>query len=989
MAFSQRPALLILTAYFHPDLFIGCCMFSSLGRWIVRYWYVVIAVWLAAVIALRWVAPAWDDVTRDGDLAYLPDGLPSVVGERLLTKAFPFDRAKSQIAVFVAREEKPLEPADFSVAYDLARRFENLQGVASFAQARRLLEDANRLQAEGDTDDALRTRKRAKRALQRADEGFSAAIEADDTLNRYWDQHESAERESREAPTPHATADEHRPPPFPAPLFNRSLLKYEMGEDEQAAADRKLAIDIDAKLADQESVLIPPEAKDLPLLDVWTWRDDVFGKKLGRGHKHARVLILQLSNEFMATDNIRILKFVEQQIDPVLAELSAEQRDNLEVRFTGAAAVGGDMLRAAQESIRNTEVVTIFLIVVILGFVYRSPMLIVLPLLTITVSLLAATSAIALLTQVNQLPGFEWWDLKVFTTTRIFIVVILFGAGTDYFLFLVSRYKEELEQGYQHAEAVSRALVAVTDALVASAMTTIVGLSTMFFADFGKYSHSGPVIGLCLVITLLACLTLAPALLRALGRFVFWPFGKSKIHATKDSSESTTLEMPGGWFGWFWVRVANLIVARPGLILVLAVGLMLPVAYHGVRHGQTVTYDFLSQLPPDRPSKVGAEIMRRHFPVGESGPLLVIGYREGANFDTKEGRENVRELSERLYIPGVSSVRTVTDPLGDFPPGKTGGIFSAQLWTKMLTSPHPRTVDLFISTQGEFAGDVIRLDVVMDYDPFSAEAEGVLAALDQHLRELAADKSSFWYGAEFAFAGTTAGIRDLKLVTTSDNRRIQILVVLAVLAVLLVILRRPLICFYMILTVLFSYYVTIGATEWFFAWLYGPAFQGLDWKVPLFLFVILVAIGQDYNVYLATRVFEEQKARGQIEGLRYAVARTGGIITSCGVIMAGTFVSMTSGAWGPYLADRFPAVDFMFGSQYGALPAIVQLGFALSLGVILDTFVVRPILVPAFLALQCRWQIKKDSNETPENPPLQPHQRRSKKTSTASSKPTV
>jgi RND superfamily putative drug exporter len=133
--------------------------------------------------------------------------------------------------------------------------------------------------------------------------------------------------------------------------------------------------------------------------------------------------------------------------------------------------------------------------------------------------------------------------------------------------------------------------------------------------------------------------------------------------------------------------------------------------------------------------------------------------------------------------------------------------------------------------------------------------------------------------------------------------------------------------------------------------MYADSFHGLDWKVPLFLFVILVAVGQDYNIYLVTRVFEEQQRRGAMDGLRHAVVQTGGIISSCGVIMAGTFLAMTVSSWGPYVAQWLP-LDFLKLSFTGhSLRDLAELGFSLSLGVLLDTFIVRTVLMPAFFSI--------------------------------------
>jgi len=763
-------------------------MYHRLGSFVSRFWPLVILFWIALAVGINQVAPKWDDVTHDGDLAYLPGEMPSVRGAAMLAQAFPENKTKSQIVVVVERDDGRLTNDDMVIVNRLAERLD-----------------------------------------PEADHG-------------------------------------------------------------------------------------------LPVVGLWTPQSDVVGDKLISHDRQAALVVTLLSNEFMATANIRVLEKVQE----ILGEIRRAEDFpvGLQLGLSGSAAIGGDMLTAAKESISNTELTTVVLVLVILLLVYRAPALVIIPLTTIAVSVAVATDLVALLTQANQVSWLSWMDFKIFTTTRIFVIVILFGAGTDFCLFLIARYREELERETDRSKALAASVGQVSDALVASALTTIFGLSMMYFASFGKFRNSGPAIGLCLFVTLMACMTLAPALLRAFGGVVFWPFGVRRGNGSSNSAESDSDEEVMG--GWFWGPLSRGILARPGLILVASILLLAPLAYEGV--SVDISYDLLSELPSDRPSVVGTELMSRHFLAGDTGPVTVLAYKRDADFEGKDGTREIALLTKAFYdIEGIESVRSIAEPLGD-PPG-----LSITRLKKLAVLRNPHTKATFLTQVPGLAGNVARFDLVMRYDPFSPEAIDVLNQVDERLLDLSADKDSFWHQTAFDYTGTTAGTRDLKAVTESDRVTIQRLVVIAVLFILVLILRRPMICLYLILSVLFSFFVTIGATEVIFS-LINPEFDGLDWKVPIFLFVILIAVGEDYNIYLATRVFEEQKKRGPREGLRVAIVRTGGIITSCGIIMAGTFISMMT----------------------GTLWAMRQLGFALSLGVILDTFVVRPILVPAFLALLYR-----------------------------------
>lgn len=892
-------------------------MYERLGSFVSRHWVAAITVWSLIGLGLHLAAPSWESVARDGDLAYLPPEMTSVQAERLLARAFPQYQGRSQLVLVCASEGGRLDSHDRELVERLGASVEKLR------------------------------------------------------------------------------------------------------------------------------------TSGLPVADVWTPRSALVGEKLISPDGRAALVVVILKREFMATANIGALRLMRAHLERFRAQEGVPPK--LRLGITGSAAIGGDMLTAAKESIQNTELATVLTVLAILLLVYRAPLLAVVPLATIAVSAIVAMDLVACLAGSELATWFSWARLRVFTTTRIFIVVMLFGCGTDYCLFLIARYREELTAGLSPAKAVGEALGKVSQALVASALTTVFGLAVMAFAAFGKYRHSGPAIAVCLGVGLAASLTLAPALLRICGRAVFWPSGlaaiRSRDKAKKIGPErrAAHLDKKMSWVklwggvggGSFWQHLARTVVRQPALVLGCALVVLVPFAWYGL--DVPTNYDLLAELDASRPSVQGTQLLRRHFFAGETAPVTLVaamgdalpggsqqmagdarpehastlgyrsasaavsdaevGARQGAGtsasagaaitqYDSRAGRRAIALLTQALYetvvytvtpprkhqlqvaeeaqrllalppeelaqqvqphlapftakrwrqvvrlpsgvevtaVRPIASVRSLTEPLGDRP--GLANAFSAQGRRKLSVLRHPRTRAYFVSQAGPLRGKVTRFELVLRYDPFSLDAVRLLDLLQARVQAVAAEPGSAWHGTHFHLAGTTAGCRDLRQVTQADQALIQRLVTLAVLAALVLILRRVGISLYLMLSVLFSYFVTLGATALVFGTGRDGA-TGIDWKLPLFLFVILVAVGQDYNIYLVTRVFEEQRRHGLLRGLELGLIRTGGIITSCGVIMAATFATMLT----------------------GSLRGIRAMGFALSLGVLLDTFVVRTVLVPALLAL--------------------------------------
>lgn len=690
------------------------------------------------------------------------------------------------------------------------------------------------------------------------------------------------------------------------------------------------------------------------------------------------------------------------------------------VAITGDAAIIGAYDEATRKSIDSTTWITILLVIVILLLVYRSPVSPVIPLLTISLAYLISRGVVALLADsVMTVSGY----------TNIFLIVILFGAGTDYCLFLISRFREELADTHETGVAVERTVHTVGETIASSAGTVVVGLSTMALAELGLFNTTGPSVAVGVVIALLAGLTFTPALLSILGDHTFWP--RKACHMGE---------------GRFWHAWAGRITSRPLIPLVGTLMVLVPLAIYG--QGQTRDFDLLQDLPTSMDAHRGFDTLAAHLGPGTMQPLtLVVADPKG--FGTADGLARMEQIQARVHaVAEVDAVRSFTGSLqegqtlsvdkqlSDQIKGVRDGIAQVQITLGSFgntdsagTQPDRQVfqnaaiglLDLFSYLQ-QLGREYPQAQVDPGYQQATktlaglAQAAGVtpgttytpgaaanalnpelLAALPAGLEKVAAgleglrktfaaqpgalmlpatylatneglralkvsylsaDATAARFqvvlkvgpyapealaavgklriavnqdGATGAVEGSSAIVADLQASSNRDMVRVVIWVLAGVFVVLVLLLRALVAPLYLILTILLSYGATLGIVRVVFQNILGTS--GVTWWVPIFMFVMLVALGMDYNIFLMGRVKEEVATSGNREGVRTAVARTGGIITSAGIIMAGTFGAMMS----------------------ASILGLVQVGFAVAVGILLDTFVVRTALVPAIAVLLGRW----------------------------------
>ena len=588
----------------------------------------------------------------------------------------------------------------------------------------------------------------------------------------------------------------------------------------------------------------------------------------------------------------------------------------LDVAVTGPAGISTDAVKVFQGIDFRVTITTVALVLVILLVVYRSPLLALLPIVCVSWALLIAQSVAALLADGLGLP--------LNGQTTAVMSVLLFGAGTDFTLFIVARYREELGRQPTRWEAIRVAMSHVGPAIASSAGTTAVAMIALLLATYGSFRTLGPMLAAAVMIMLAVGLTLIPALAVLLGRAAFWPMNPQQTSGQASS---------------FWSRVAALVVRRPGVVLGTTVMLLI-VSTLGVPTIKP-SFNFLEGFPADMDSRRGFEMLQRSFPAGELAPTQVVVTAEDRN--VYEHLAALDALAAALESePTVLRVSGPTRPFGEALPLTPEALQAAisslpqEVWQggpppRNLPPEQQAVLGVLFAGQRFVSPDrtTAQLEVVLDRDPYS------VPALDQigRLRDVArsAIATTDLAGTEVLVGGQTATQADTRASVNRDAQVVGPIVIAAIWVILALLLRSLVAPTYLVVSVLLSFMAALGLSSVIFQNVLGHA--GIGYQNGVWMFIFLVALGVDYNIYIMSRVREEVGRNGLVEGTRRAVSRTGGVITSAGIILAGTFSVLAT----------LPLRD------------IVQLGFAVMLGVLLDTFVVRALLVPSIVMLLGRW----------------------------------
>jgi putative drug exporter of the RND superfamily len=598
-------------------------------------------------------------------------------------------------------------------------------------------------------------------------------------------------------------------------------------------------------------------------------------------------------------------KAVVDQIRGLLG--SVHQATGLDIHLTGPLADDVDQNDANNKAEGRTAVLSILLIVLILLIVFRAPLA---PLIAL------APPALALVLAGPVIAGFSKLGLSVSEFTDFMLIVVVLGAGTDYGLFLIFRFREERGRGGNPREAVVRAVEKAGRPILMSAVTVIAAFIPLSFVNLGIYRSLGPPLAIAIGLVALVDLTLLPALLAVFGDATFWPTAPGS--GSSDNQHTV------------WNRVAQRVVDHPLPVLVSGVAAFGILALFGLGYSPT-GFGGGEIAPAGSDSAIGEATVSAHFPAAEADPTYVVFRFLAPVWKLPAVVEQAQILMSDAR--GFSHIAGPLDPNGTaltyqlveslhhkLGPANELGIFPPRGAISVADYEAYRATSGFISSDGS----TLRFDTTLSAG--QPESNGALRAIPS-VRETVHTIARKLGALEAGVSGDAPV--DYDEVHFSDKDLLLIIpLVLLIIGVLLGLQLRSFAApLFLVASVLLSYLATIGLAVIVFV-LVGGA-EGLSFVFPFVAFMFLMALGEDYNILLMTRVKEEAANRPLTDAVRRAVGYTGTTITSAGLILAGTFVTLSIATTGP----------------------IREIGIGVAAGLLLDTFVVRTLLVPSTIVL--------------------------------------
>lgn len=534
----------------------------------------------------------------------------------------------------------------------------------------------------------------------------------------------------------------------------------------------------------------------------------------------------------------------------------------LSAQVTGPAALETDLRHAFESADVTLLLVTGLFVLTLLLLIYRSPLLALIPLVVVVIAYAIASGVIKVLADAG---------MQVTSISTSLLLVLMFGAGTDYCLLLVARYVEELHTREDKHDAIAAAIPRAAPAIIASAGTVIAALLVLIFAELASTKTLGPVDAIGIFIVMVASLTLLPALLAIVGRRGFWPSKRAVFdpaRAAEDAREDHETR---------WGRLGERVTRRPLVTIgvIAAVFLIGATGLTQYKGEATVLGAFRNSTEGTR----GYDTLKSGFPEGALGPAsVIVARRDGPVQDA-----DVTAAQDALKT--VPKIGTITQPTG-------------------------RSTD----------GKAVAFSVAFPDDPYGNPALDRTDAMRAALAPLGPELATYVGGVSAIQLDYRDGAQhDLKLVVP--------LVLLVILLTLIALLRAVVAPLYLIASVILSFFGILGVSLVFFRTVLNET--GFDPNLPIFGFIFLVALGVDYNIFLMDRVREEAEKIGTRRGLLRALVATGPVITSAGIILAATFAVLA----------MLP------------ITILVELGSVVAFGVLVDTFIVRSMLVPAIISL--------------------------------------